>query len=107
MTAVYEDVYVCVSASCLWEKYMFHHQTIFCPQWSLFLFPFGGDYRNHFKGKPRLLPLFLPPCLVGAARVQRGPFSGWPALFLPAGLAERLEGQLEMKLLLSAICLTL
>lgn len=98
---------VCVCFLLVGEIHVSSSDFIFCPQWSLFLFPFGGDYRNHFKAKPRLLPLFLPPCLVGAARVQRGPFSGWPALFLPAGLAERLEGQLEMKLLLSAICLTL
>lgn len=91
------------------ERYVFHYQTSFSVLNGAFSFSFSGDYRNHLKAKPCLLLLFFfPPCLVGAftptvlASVSRG---GQHCSSFP-GLAERLEGQLEMKLLLSAICLT-
>lgn len=101
-------VCVCVSYFLLlWEIYFITRLYFLSSMEPFFSFSFGGDYRHRFKAKPCMLLLFLPPCFIRAIYSQRWRFSRWSALFLPPSLAECLEGQLEMKLLLSTICLTL
>lgn len=104
MVRVHLRVYVCVSASCLCKKYMSHYQTSFSALSSLLV-----GYGNHLKAKARVLPLFFPDCFVGTlASVIRVGVS-WDGRHCSSRLvwAGCWQGQLEMKLLLSAICLTL
>lgn len=91
-------VYLCLCVCFLfvWKIYFSLPDFIFCPQWSLFsflfFFSFSEDYRNHFKAKPCLLPLFFPACFVGALRIQRPRSSRWSALFSPSGPGRTLGG---------------
>lgn len=89
------SVFVCLLLVCV-KNIFFITRLYFLssmePFFFSFLFSFSGDYRNRFKAKPCLLPLFFPPCFVGALRIQRGRSSQWSALFSPPGPGRTLGG---------------
>lgn len=104
---------VCVSASCLCEQCMFHYQTLFSVLNAAFFFFFFfffllvGTRETISRQSPVYCICFCPLAWLQPSAFSAGVSPGDRHCSFLLGRARRSEGQLEMKLLLSAICLTL
>ena len=97
-------------ASCLCEKYIFHYRTLFSVLNGAFFLFFSllvGTIETISRQSPVYCFCFSTLVWTEPCAFSGGVPRGGRHCSSLLGLAERSEGQLEMKLLLSTICLTL